>query len=133
MKTKAINKLQGFTLVELLVVLTLVTIMGGFVGPNIWKQYSTFSERNRVQDINQMLMKQRRLAYAAGKSFSVNSSFSPLRAAVPEGWELLRMEPIYFLPSGVTNGGNIELQSTSGIRWRLHLSSLDGQATIERL
>ena len=133
MDYKAINKVQGFTLIELLVVLTLVTVMGGFVGPNIWKQYSTFSERNRVQDISQMLLTQRRTAYESGKSFSVDTSFPPLRAAVPEGWELVAMQPIYFLPSGVTNGGIIELQSASGIRWRLRLSSLDGQTTIERI
>jgi prepilin-type N-terminal cleavage/methylation domain-containing protein len=124
---------RGFTLVELLVVLVLLSVMGAFVGPNMWKQYARASERAEIEVIHEALLRERKLAYTSGQPFTVDSSFVPLRRAIPEGWELLASEPIYFLPSGVTSGGSINLLSTSGNKWQLVLSPLDGKAKIERL
>lgn len=125
--------LGGFTLVELLVVLVLLSVMGAFVGPNMWKQYARASERAEIEVIHETLLRERKLAYASGQSFTVDAQFLPLQRAIPEGWELLASEPIYFLPSGVTNGGTVNLLAESGNKWQLVLSPLDGKANIERL
>lgn len=124
---------QGFTLIELLVVLVLLSLMGAFVGPNIWKQYARVTELADVELIHEALLRERRLSYASGQAFTVDSAFVPLQRALPDGWELLAAGPIYFLPSGVTSGGSVSLQSQSGNKWRLQLSPLDGRAKIERL
>lgn len=124
---------RGFTLVELLVVLVLLSVMGAFVGPNMWKQFARASERAEVEVIHEKLLRERRLAYVSGRVFAIDASFEPLRRVIPDGWELLISQPIYFLPSGVTSGGNIHLLSKSGNKWQLALSPLDGRAKIERL
>lgn len=123
----------GFTLVELLVVLVLLSVMGAFVGPNMWKQYARASERAEIEVIHEALLRERKLAYASGQAFTVDAQFVPLQRAIPEGWELLASESIYFLPSGVTNGGTVNLLAGSGNKWQLVLSPLDGKANIERL
>lgn len=122
---------RGFSLIELLVVLLIIAMTSAFVGPNMWRQYSRFSERSVIESLSNELVSLRREAYQAGTNIQVNHNSPRLRKLLPDGWELEGKTNIFFLPSGVTSGGQLEFIAASGNRWLLKLSPLDGKAEIE--
>lgn len=130
---KAASFNEGFTLIELLVVLVIVVMTGAFVGPNMWQQYTKFSERAVVQDVADLFYSLRRSAYANGRVIELNDRSGEVKAALPQEWGVTDMSVIYFLPSGVTSGGYVDFESSTGAAWRLVLKPLDGSVEIERL
>lgn len=129
----ALRDLRAFTLVELLVVLVMISLMGAFVGPNLWKQYARTTERNEILSIYQQLLNERKSAYQQGATRIVSFDTDQFQKRLPDGWVLESQEPITFLPSGVTSGGKLIFKTSSGNQWQLILTSLDGKAVIERI
>lgn len=125
--------LCAFTLVELLVVLVMLSLMGAFVGPNLWKQYARSSERNEILGLYQQLLDERKMAYRHGRSRVIDKDAREFLQQLPDGWVLESMEPISFLPSGVSSGGKMVFKTSSGNQWSLTLTPLDGKAVIERI
>lgn len=123
----------AFTLVELLVVLVMLSLMGAFVGPNLWKQYARSSERNEILGLYQQLLDERKMAYRQGRSHIIDKDSREFLQQLPDGWVLESMEPISFLPSGVSSGGKVVFKTSSGNQWSLTLTPLDGKAVIERI
>jgi len=132
---------QGFTLLELLVVLVVVGLTASFVGPNLWHAYVKAEERSRVQMFADALMQLRQQAYHRGRTIRLPALSDALNGnaqaagqsempAMPDGWVLERSSALRFLPSGVTNGGTFFMRSPVGRRWQLNLAPLDGRATI---
>jgi prepilin-type N-terminal cleavage/methylation domain-containing protein len=124
---------RAFTLIELLVVLVMISLMGAFVGPNLWKQYARTAERGEILGVYQYLLDERKRAYKQGITTIVNSDSRHVQRQLPDGWVLESQEPITFLPSGVTSGGKLVFKSSSGTQWQLILTPLDGKAVIERI
>jgi len=131
------NMQQGFTLLELLVVLVIVGMTASFAAPNLWHSYVTSSERASVRTFSEALMHLREQAFHTGRAVRLPATtpatdlnrdgFPPL----PEGWELEKSTSLRFLPNGVTNGGSFELRSPVGNLWRLRLAPLDGKVSIQ--
>lgn len=129
----AYRYLCAFTLVELLVVLVMLSLMGAFVGPNLWKQYARSTERKEILGLYQQLLGERKMAYRHGRSRVIDKDAREFLQQLPDGWILESMEPISFLPSGVSSGGKMVFKTSSGNQWSLTLTPLDGKAVIERI
>ena len=126
----------GFTLIELLVVLAIAGAIGALVAPNMWGSYQRSNERHQVLGFAHELMALRRELHFSGESLSLeedtlvadkNNTQLP---SLPDGWLVAKQSPIYFLPTGVTSGGLILLNSPLGRVWELSIQPLDGQITI---
>ncbi len=131
------GKHTGFTLVELLVVLTITATVGAMVGPDLWSSYQRANERLTVVSFGQELTSIRRDLMKGKQSLSyvedelaVSSSDSEL-PTLETGWTVVANSELYFLPNGATNGGNIDFESPTGRTWRLNLAVLDGKIEVE--
>ena len=127
---------RGFTLIELLVVLAITATIGGLVGPDLWQSYQRANERLAVIDYGQELTAMRRGLMKKKRSLSVAEdelSIVKSNAGLPElltGWTIVANTEIFFLPTGVTNGGTIDFESPTGRAWRLNLGVLDGKIDV---
>lgn len=127
----------GFTLIELLVVLAIAATIGGLVGPNLWQSYQRANERllviNYAQDVSTVrrsLMQAKRSIFTAKDELTRRKSSTEF-PTIPPGWTIVANTELYFLPTGVTNGGQIAFESPTGRRWKLRLGVLDGKADID--
>jgi len=125
----------GFTLIELLVVLSVVSTLGALVGPNLWGSYQRSSEKTVVYDYAYRLKAASR-GVAVGVSYGLDELSD--RAAegqfsLPTGWVMESNTPLYFMPSGVTNGAQLVFLSPTQQRWKLVLKALVGSPWVETL
>jgi type II secretory pathway pseudopilin PulG len=111
----------------------MISLMGAFVGPNLWKQYARTAERSEILNVYQQLLDERKAAYKQGITKIISSDSKQVQRYLPDGWLLESQEPITFLPSGVTSGGKLVFKTSSGNQWQLVLTPLDGKAVIERI
>lgn len=127
---------QGaFTIIELLVVLVIMSLGGALIAPDLWNVFERSNERGKVLELAIELKKVQRSAYQNGKAVDIDFLGPRGRASVlprlPDGWTLLSATPIEFLPTGVTNGGKLVMESNSGRQWQLELGPLQGAIDIQ--
>jgi general secretion pathway protein G len=105
---------HGFTLLELLVVLTLIAAMTGLVLPQLSRLYDSgqraFQRKQVIDDIAALPY----LAFTQQRGFTldaaaVSASDAPL--SLPEGWTLEVQEPagISYRSNGYCSGGELQL------------------------
>ncbi len=128
---------KGFTLLELLVVLVLLGVASSYVGPQLWKTYTKNQERSVVQNFANALHQMRMISHREGHAIRLpavkHGSYSIKEfPSLPAGWKIEQASPLIFLPTGVTNGGNIKIRSGSDYLWQIHINLLDGRVVIER-
>lgn len=138
MKTGISGFSKGFTLVELLVVLAIAAAIGGLVGPDIWRSYQKAGERLTVIQYGEEITALRLGLMNSGHGLTIaenglvagegqGQAGLPLPGA---GWTVSANSGILLLPTGVTNGGDIHLDSPTGRNWLLKLAALDGKVTV---
>lgn len=101
----------GFTLLELVVVLALVTLLGAVILPNLIKMQQAWKSRTELQDIVSQL---RSLGYRArlqGLEVSIGpQGLEPVdMLALPSGWTLSARLPVLYRRNGACLGGKVEL------------------------
>ncbi|MCF7980434.1 MAG: type II secretion system GspH family protein [Pseudomonadales bacterium] len=127
---------KAFTLIELLVVLAIVSSIGALVAPNLWKSLQRSNERQKVIEFGSNINTLRRELHRAGKSILVPQDElaehreGNHRLAIAKGWVVTKNSEIFFLPTGVTNGGVVQFEAPSGSRWTLTIRPLDGKLEI---
>lgn len=111
---------QGFTLVELLVVLVLISLLAGITVP-AFVQMNDSAQRASERD--QILSDLAALPYRAhvlGKSNLLKDA-SPLPFDLPAKWHLRIPHPISYRFTGVCEGGEVVLVSPDGVEYRVKL------------
>ncbi len=135
-----VKSASGFTLVELLLVLMLVALSSSLVAPQLWNGLSKTRERSVVQEFVLALQALRQRSRQEGRMYRLPEvpvrsnqaeSFHPF-PALPAGWALKKAAALWFLPSGVTNGGALRLRAPSGWSWAVQIRTLDGRVQVER-
>ncbi|KLV05838.1 hypothetical protein ABT56_09880 [Photobacterium aquae] len=134
---------QGFTLIELMVVLVLISSMVGFAAPKVWNFYAKRVEQGEVDTVVARIAALKREYRRAGKPLIINQgdylsqdrqSASRLAlVTLPEGWAVAEAEQLRFLVNGVTNGGEVFLQAPSGLSWRIWYRPLDGDVEVSQV
>ena len=131
------NSQLGFTLIELLVVLSIAATIGAMVGPNLWQSFQRANERLLVINYAHDVTAIRRELMISMRSVSVGEDELTIPGSglglpdIPVGWSIVSNTEIYFLPTGVTNGGQIAFESPTGRAWQLNLGVLDGKVGVE--
>jgi len=118
--------MRGYTLLELLVVLLLLSLVTGLIMPRINNLYDSAVRAFQLQDVLQQVSGLGYQAYQQGKNWRLgqtedsvdNLPEPPL--TMPEGWAISADSPIDYYSNGICTGGIIILQNKQFIQpWKL--------------
>lgn len=107
--------MRGYTLLELLVVLLLLSLVAGLIMPRLSTLYESAVRSFQQEDLLQQIAGLGYKAYQQGKTYRLGpledgqiALDPPL--TIPEGWTINAETPIDYYPNGVCTGGVISLQ-----------------------
>lgn len=105
----------GFSLLELLVVLLLISLLTGIIGPRLPLMYDSLRYAYEFEEVHKQISQLGYLARLHGTDYTLRTyppsseDFSPPPLDLPSGWKLLTAQPIQFNKNGICQGGEIEL------------------------
>ena len=129
----------GFTLIEMLAVLTLAALMSGIALPAMQRWFDSLSQRAQLSEI--AVQFQRLASRAALLSQTVELSKKNWQdklvdgdpaLALPDGWSVINDKPVVFYHSGVCGGGNVDLLGPKQHRIQLQIAPVNCDVSILR-
>lgn len=113
---------QGFTLLELLVVLLLVALVAGLAAPASMRALDAARERGLLTDLEAVLESLPIRAFASGQVLELDAA--ALRAELPDlptDWQVTLSAPLAYGSSGVARGGQLSVQvpGREPVRWEI--------------
>ena len=99
----------GFTLLELLLVLTLVALLTGLVAPRAWQWIDSARLRANLDRARTSLESLPRQAFATARRIEVNGEAADLPLTLPDGWSLVTPAPLRYGSNGMTAGGRLRV------------------------
>ncbi len=109
---------RGFTLLELLVVLVLVGMIAGMVGPRFIDLAERLRHRNEWQTLQQRINGLPMEVQLTGRPMALQA----LPLTLPAGWQLKTERPVRYLPNGVCLGGQLQLLQGDEVKRRIALT-----------
>ncbi|EKP0280165.1 prepilin-type N-terminal cleavage/methylation domain-containing protein [Aeromonas bestiarum] len=109
---------RGFTLLELLVVLVLVGMVTGMVGPRFIDLTERLRHRSEWQMLQQRINSLPFEVQLTGSAMALQETVLTL----PAGWQLKTERPVRYLSNGVCLGGQVQLLYGDEIKRRIELS-----------
>lgn len=128
---------QGFTLIEMMAVLTLAALMAGVAIPAMQRWFESISERAQLTEVS--IQFQRLASRAALLSQTVkldkqswNSKLNDGEPALslPEGWAVSSDNSVIFYHSGVCAGGEVDLSAPQKRQIRLLIAPVSCDVSI---
>ncbi|WP_269531330.1 prepilin-type N-terminal cleavage/methylation domain-containing protein [Chitinimonas sp. BJYL2] len=110
----------GFTLLEILIVLVLIGMMMGLVGPGVVGQIDRSQERDAIDRFQSELSQLPRWARITGKPLALENLSVPviedgeLLLDLPPGWRAQFSPKLIVSPRQLCNGSNVSLFSSGG-------------------
>ncbi len=102
---------NGFTLIEILVVLLIAALVSGIVIPQAFKLIGTYRRHGQRGLIQQQFNQLPLRAYVSGRNYKLTNKHSP---KLPQGWHLQVSKPVNYSLNGQCTPGKISLQSPLG-------------------
>jgi prepilin-type N-terminal cleavage/methylation domain-containing protein len=114
---------RGFTLVESLLVLTLLAAAAGIVAPRLSQWVEGARERAALDALRSTLVGLPERAFFSGQAIELAADPRAGDAGLPlpEGWTLRLDTPLRYEPNGMTAGARVEVRSPERVvaRWRV--------------
>ena len=121
---------QGFTLLELLVVLVLVALVTGLVAPIASNGLNAARERAVAAELQALLESLPVRTFASGQAQEYDGALlSSLLGEVPAGWRLTLNLPLRYGASGAASGGEVGLVGPGRAPLRWQVKSVSGDVT----
>ncbi|MBI2382258.1 MAG: prepilin-type N-terminal cleavage/methylation domain-containing protein [Gammaproteobacteria bacterium] len=101
------NLARGYTLLEMLVVLVILGLMSGVVGPRIWTQIRVWRESSMIRDVADQIRHLPFEAYSRGHGFHFASEKQArqLLGSLPSDWQVQVITPFRVQANGVCEPG----------------------------
>ncbi len=126
---------QGFTLLEMLVVMAIIGLAAATVVPVLARVVAAVRHNGEVQDIVDQLGQLSLRAYSSGKplvlSEETQKAMSPAIVEMPSGWALSIAQPIHFNAMGLCDGGSVGLVAPDGDVAIMRLAAPDCAIALE--
>lgn len=121
---------RGFTLLEIVLVLALLSLLAALVAPQLLRTYQSVSARGERDAVLAQLASLSLRAQALGVAFELSAETAartlpdgqPL-VALPSGWRLATERPIRFNFVGLCSGGTVRLRAPSGEQFDVALEA----------
>ncbi len=127
----------GFTLIEMIAVLTLTAIMAGVALPAMQRWFDSISQRAQLAEVS---IQFQRLASRAAllsqtviidkNSWQMKLSDGDIALALPDGWSVVSDKPIVFFHSGVCSGGQVDMAAPQKRKISLQIAPVSCQVSI---
>lgn len=113
----------GFTLLELLIVLALVSLVAAMVAPRLQGTYDAVTRSGERAETARQLERLPLLARDRGVAIDIPADDSRVLAgllALPEGWTARTLEPLHVEASGLCSASKLRVQGGGGTEtWAL--------------
>ena len=133
---RCLLRARGFTLLELLVVLSLMSLVAGLVAPGVSRAVTAARERSLKSDLRVVLEGLPVRAYAQGRSMTLDGPALQRLLEMPDGFAVQTDEPLRYGPTGIASGGVVRLLGAQGAStiWRVEAVSgaLQTATAVER-
>jgi general secretion pathway protein G len=100
----------GFTLLELLVVMSMVGLMTGIIAPRLWQWVEGARERSGLEALLSALNSLPVQTFFNGKGQQLRLG-AETALPLPAGWRLEMTTPLSYEVNGMANGGRIQVWS----------------------
>lgn len=105
-RAEARTRTGGFTLLELLLVLTLVALLSALVAPRMWQWVQSAQVRADMDTARAELEAMPMRAFTGAKRIKVDTT-GPL--PLPRGWQLEFAAPLIYEANGMTPGSRVRI------------------------
>ncbi|MGU3163568.1 prepilin-type N-terminal cleavage/methylation domain-containing protein [Vibrio cholerae] len=124
----------GFTMVEMLVVISLLAATSTIVVPQLWGQYVSIKERKDVETFWSKVKMTAGQYHQQGENFVFNSEQEQWKNAAKElSLEIEKSDAIISRADGFVRGGSVTLKTLDKTNyWVISVQTPDGVVTIER-
>lgn len=103
---------NGFTLLEMIVVLSILGLISAIAFPRLGTVYSSLEKTTQKDDLTNQIKLLNFKAYQSGKKFSLAEAVEEEELIkLPEGWHLVSGKQITYSEIGVCSGGEATFQS----------------------
>jgi prepilin-type N-terminal cleavage/methylation domain-containing protein len=130
---------RGFTLIEMMAVLTLAALMAGVAIPAMQRWFDSVSNRAQLAEISiqfqrlasrSALLSQTVILDKASWQNKLGDNEAAL--ALPDGWTVASEKSVIFYHSGVCGGGVVDLIGPQGREVRLQIAAVSCDVSIVR-
>ena len=106
----------GFTLIEMVVVMTLIGLMAGIALPAMQRWFDSISARAQLSEVSIQFQQLAARTALLSQTVVLNKdswrekmSDGQAALALPDGWSVTSSTPVIFFHSGICDGGQIDL------------------------
>lgn len=122
---------KGFTLVEMLAVLTLTALIAGLVLPAMQRWFDSVSHRAELSEVAVQFQRLAARAALLSQTVELNKvtwkdklSDGEPALALPEGWSVASDKPVVFFRSGTCGGGDVDLVGPKNRKVQLRVTEV---------
>lgn len=120
---------RGFTLLELTVVLSLVSLLTALIGPRLWGWVASARDRAEIDRVSSALQSLPSATFFAGRARQIATA-TDLGVTLPEGWYLETPTPLFYASNGMASGGRIALKDRGETRAEWQVEATTGEAIL---
>jgi prepilin-type N-terminal cleavage/methylation domain-containing protein len=129
----------GFTLIEMMAVLTLAALMAGVAIPAMQRWFDSVSERAQLTEVSIQFQRLASRAALLSQTVRLNKASwqnklgdGETTLALPEGWAVVNEKEVIFYYSGVCAGGIVDLAGPHERNVQLEIAAVSCDVSIVR-
>jgi prepilin-type N-terminal cleavage/methylation domain-containing protein len=133
------SRAKGFTLIEMMAVLTLAALMAGVAIPAMQRWFDSISERAQLTEVSIQFQRLASRAALLSQTVKLNKESwneklgdGEATLALPEGWSVVSDKVVTFYHSGVCGGGVVDLSGPQERKVQLQITAVSCDVSIVR-